>query len=279
MKKIFAAIIILLFISVTSFADTIKFKSGKIIDNCKVVNMTEKEITVNLYDVTEMTYSLSDIEEVNGEAVGLPAVKEAPADSAVESAPQQEVEVPVSEPEAPELLPTGTPQEYAGEPAPAVGQDHPQTTLPPEEAKKVLAVLAGFFVIFLIIIIIAYIYGAVCLQLIAQKTNQAPAWMAWIPIANLFLMCRIGGVQYIWLLLLLVSFIPLLGRFLGPICDLVLFGFLWYRIALARAKPGWIGAITVIPIVGLFTMGYLAFSKKEEGTPPPPDIGRGEPIS
>jgi hypothetical protein len=40
----------------------------------------------------------------------------------------------------------------------------------------------------------------------------------------------------------------------------VFFGYLWYNIALARNKPGWIGAITFLPIVNLFTMGYLAFS-------------------
>ena len=124
-----------------------------------------------------------------------------------------------------------------------------------------MAFLMTFAGVIIFICLLLYIYSAICLQIIAKKTGQHPAWMAWIPVANLFLMCKIGKLDYKWLLLLLVSFVPLIGTFFGPICVLFWTAFAWYKIAIARGKEGWIGAITIIPVIGLFTMGYLAFSR------------------
>ena len=38
----------------------------------------------------------------------------------------------------------------------------------------------------------AYLYMSLALQTIATKTNTANTWLAWIPIANLFLMLGIA---------------------------------------------------------------------------------------
>jgi len=127
--------------------------------------------------------------------------------------------------------------------------------------ENAMAALLAFGGAIFFVLLIVYVYCSICLQIIAKKTDQRPAWMAWVPIANLFLMCKIGKMDYKWLLLLLVSFVPLIGPFFGPICALFWTAFVWYKIALARGKEGWMGAITIIPVVGFFTMGYLAFSK------------------
>lgn len=129
------------------------------------------------------------------------------------------------------------------------------------ETATVTAFLLAFAGVIIFIALIVYIYSAICLQIITNKTNQRPGWMAWVPVANLFLMCKIGKLDYKWLLLLLVPFVPIIGPFFGPICALFWTAFAWYKIAVARGREGWIGAITIIPIVGFFTMGYLAFSK------------------
>lgn len=129
------------------------------------------------------------------------------------------------------------------------------------ETAAFTAFLMAFAGVIIFICLLLYIYSAICLQIIAKKTGQHPAWMAWIPVANLFLMCKIGKLDYKWLLLLLVPFVPLIGTFFGPICALFWTAFAWYKIAIARGKEGWIGAITIIPVIGLFTMGYLAFSR------------------
>ena len=129
------------------------------------------------------------------------------------------------------------------------------------ETAAFMTFLTAFAGLIILVFLLFYIYSAICLQVITKKTNQEPAWMAWIPVANLFLMCKIGKLDYKWLLLLLVSFVPLIGTFFGPICVLFWTAFAWYKIAIARGKEGWLGAITIIPVVGIFTMGYLAFSR------------------
>lgn len=254
MRKILILCAVIALFAVNTGADTVTFKSGKKVEG-NIKSITNDSITVDLYGVTEMTYDLSSIQEINGQTVELKPIPTSPVE-AVETVPISNevlrgVKAPASEP----------------------------TAIAPKETKAAIAVIMASLGIILIVFVILYIYSAICLQAIAKKTGAENSWMAWIPVANLFLMCNIGCVRYIWLLLLLAGFVPLIGSLLGPICDLLLFGFIWYKIALARGKEGWIGAITIIPVVGLFTMGYLAFSKKEEGAAPAPNIGGGQPAN
>lgn len=264
MKKIFIVCAAALLLAVNAWADTVTFKSGKKVEG-NVKSITNDSVTVELYGVTEMTYDISDIQDINGQAVEIPAPE--PVAPVIENIPA-----------APEATPSVAPQEEM--PAPVMGET-PKTNLSDKQAKALLAALGTFFIILFFVLIILYIYSAICLQAIAKKTGTENGWMAWIPIANLFLMCNIGRVRYIWLLLLLAVFIPVVGRTLSPLCDLVLFGYLWYMVAVARGKQGWIGAITVLPVVGLFTMGYLAFSKdvNDKGAAPAPNMGGGQPAN
>jgi len=70
-------------------------------------------------------------------------------------------------------------------------------------------------------------------------------------------MCKIAKLEYYWLLIVLLAFVP----FIGALCVTIFFGFLWYKIAIARNKPGWIGGMGCLPFINLFVMGYLAFSE------------------
>jgi len=122
---------------------------------------------------------------------------------------------------------------------------------------KLATIVAGTSIVVFIFLIVSYVFSSLCLMFIAQKTNTTPAWLAWIPIANLFLMCKIASLSYWWLLILLTAFIPVVG----PLANLAFAAYLWYNIALARNKPGWIGILTCLPLAGLVVMGYLAFSE------------------
>ena len=288
MKKILFLCVAIALLTVNAWADTVTYKSGKKIEgNIKAI--TNDSVTVDLYGVTEMTYDLADIQEINGQAVDLkPAAASPSAQDVPQAAPPAEPAGAV--PQAVEAAPEAkTPATASTATTPANGtqeekisglsaKETPKIKLSDKPSAAILAVIMAFLGIAIIICLVFYVYSAVCLQAIAGKTNTQNGWMAWIPIANLFLACKIGSVRYVWLFLLLIGFVPILGTFLAPVCDLFLFGFIWYRIALARGKEGWIGAITVIPVVGLFTMGYLAFSKGE-GAAPEPDIGGGQPAN
>lgn len=98
--------------------------------------------------------------------------------------------------------------------------------------------------------ILIYVYLAFSLQVIAKKTNTEKAWIAWVPIANLLLMCDIAKRPFWYVILLLF-----------PIVNLVIFIILWREIAIARNKPGWWGVLVLIPIVDIIVPGYLAFSE------------------
>ena len=100
-----------------------------------------------------------------------------------------------------------------------------------------------------IFIVILYVYLAYSLQVIADKTNTENSWFAWVPILNIYLMCKIAGKPGWWLILFFI-----------PIVNLVIFIIVGMAIAQKRGKPGWLGIAWIIPGIGLVVQGYLAFA-------------------
>lgn len=94
-----------------------------------------------------------------------------------------------------------------------------------------------------------YVYFALALQTIATKTHTENPWLAWIPIANIFLMINIAKKPLWWFVLMLIPFVNII---IGII--------LWMAVAEARGKPGWWGILIIVPFVGLIVPGYLAWS-------------------
>lgn len=101
----------------------------------------------------------------------------------------------------------------------------------------------------LILCVALYVYIALALQTIATKTHTENPWLAWIPIANIFLMINIAKKPLWWFVLMLIPFVNII---IGII--------LWMAVAEARGKPGWWGILIIVPIVGLIVPGYLAWS-------------------
>ena len=97
--------------------------------------------------------------------------------------------------------------------------------------------------------LIGYIWLAWCLQKIAKKTNTNDAWLAWIPIANIYLLCKIVGRSGWWTL-----------AFFVPILNLVVAVIWWWIVAEKLNKPGWLGLLILVPGVNLAVPGILAFS-------------------
>jgi hypothetical protein len=99
-----------------------------------------------------------------------------------------------------------------------------------------------FLGIFLVVGLICYIYFALALQTIAQKTNTPNAWFAWIPIAI--------AKKPLWRFLL----------FLLPIVNLVVTVLVLMAVAEARNKPNWRGILTLVPVANLIVPAELAWS-------------------
>lgn len=116
----------------------------------------------------------------------------------------------------------------------------------PQMQPVIWAMMGAYWILWLIV----YVYMALCLMAIAKKTNTPNAVLAWIPIANVYLMCKVAGKPGWWLILLLI-----------PLVNIVIAIIVWMGIAKARNKPDWLGILMIIPVVNLIIPGYLAFSK------------------
>lgn len=132
-----------------------------------------------------------------------------------------------------------------------------------------------FLLILSLFFLIVYVYTAVALMTIAKKTNTKLPWLAWIPIANFYLMTRIAKVPW-WTMLIVVfklsdflpyySVIPYIGiiREISLLVSLAVIAWWWWKIAEARNKPGWFGILTIIPFVNLVVIGVIAWVDSNE---------------
>jgi hypothetical protein len=116
-----------------------------------------------------------------------------------------------------------------------------------------LPAMMGFMGVALVGGIILYIYMAIVLMVIARKTHTPGAGLAWLPIGNLVLMCRIGRQSSMWVL---IAFVPLL--------NMIALVVMWMGIAEARGKPSWAGALVLLPGVGLLMPLYLAAGQETQ---------------
>src|SRR5579884_3977583 len=111
---------------------------------------------------------------------------------------------------------------------------------------ELLTSVLAYAGILLIVGLAYYVAFAAALMTIARKTGTPGAGLAWIPIANLVLMCRIAG-QSGWLALV----------FLIPVVNLIMAIVFWSVIARKRGKPGWMGVLIIIPLVNLLVVAYF----------------------
>lgn len=101
-----------------------------------------------------------------------------------------------------------------------------------------------------IFVIALYAYGAYSIQLLANKTNTPNAWMAWVPIINMFLLLKIAGKPGWWFILFLV-----------PLVNIVIIAMVWMAVATAVGKANWLGILMLVPLVNFIVLGYLAFAE------------------
>ena len=117
--------------------------------------------------------------------------------------------------------------------------------------------LLGLGAAAIFIVLAVYVYIAITLMFIANKTKTSNSWLAWIPIANFYLMTQVAKVSGLWTLALLLSFIPVVGGFAVAGVSIWLF----WGIAERRGFPGWISLLLLVPVVNLIVLGILAWAK------------------
>ena len=112
-----------------------------------------------------------------------------------------------------------------------------------------IAAASGLFLFFWVFLLALYVYTALAVQTIAQKTNTENPWLAWIPIINIILLLNIAKKPIWWIILCLI-----------PLVNIIIFIIVWMAVAEARNKPNWWGILLIVPVVGLIVPGYLAWS-------------------
>jgi len=122
----------------------------------------------------------------------------------------------------------------------------------------IFAIIAALGMIALFIFLALYVYFALALMAIAKKTKTENAWLAWIPIANIFLMVIIAEKEWWYaLIILLLPLIPVLGG----LASMGVAIYIWWLISEKLGKPGWWSILLLIPIVNLVIVGMLAWGE------------------
>src|SRR5258708_38451340 len=96
----------------------------------------------------------------------------------------------------------------------------------------------------IVLYLLLYIIEVIPVYVIAQKSGHEYAWLAFIPFANLWLLCDMADMET-WFLII----------FLVPFVNVVLLGIIWWRIAENPNKPGPLGLLMLVPVLNWF-VGY-----------------------
>ena len=124
--------------------------------------------------------------------------------------------------------------------------------------------------------LLMYLIFAFFLYLIAVKLSVPRAWIAWIPVVNVYTMVAAAKKPWWWLVLLLLplfSWVPLLGlvfMFIGLV-DLVLIVLIWMAISSRLGMNKWLGLLILVPVIQWGLWGFLAL-KKDDSLPKAPVV-------
>lgn len=101
----------------------------------------------------------------------------------------------------------------------------------------------------LYVLFFGYLYFSLCLYLIAQKLNVSGAWVAWVPLFQVFTFLQSASKPAWWVLLFFVPFV-----------NMVIPTYLWMCISENLGREKWFGLLMLVPVVNLIYLGMLAFS-------------------
>jgi hypothetical protein len=117
-------------------------------------------------------------------------------------------------------------------------------------AEEVEARLKAVLPIVLGASLFGYVFFSFTLMKIGDKAGVQNSWLAWIPVGNLWVMCRAAGKPGWWLILLFV-----------PLVNIVIFFLIIFGIPINLGKSGLLGLLIFVPVIGIFLYyGILAFT-------------------
>ncbi len=109
----------------------------------------------------------------------------------------------------------------------------------------------GLFFPVIAVILFFYVFSCYLMMRICINAGSEPGILIWVPILQVVPIMRAADMSFWWILAI---FIPFIGGILFS-------GVLWVKLCQACNKPAWMGIFIFIPILNLFLMLHLAFSK------------------
>jgi len=137
----------------------------------------------------------------------------------------------------------------------------------------ILPVIFNLNVMLLIIILVLYIFIALFFSTIARKLNYNKPWLAWIPIANIFLIPILADYKWWWGFIYILSFM-FISFLMSTHLMIVIFFFIffifitimniiWYvKIFKKRNYSPWLILLFLVPIVNIVMFCLLAWKDK-----------------
>jgi amino acid transporter len=125
-----------------------------------------------------------------------------------------------------------------------------------------------------VFIIATYLYMAYTQFVIAKKCGcNDTAFLAFIPIVNMFLLCQMAKKPGWWFVLMLIPFI-----------NIIFYAILWIEAAKNAGHSGVWGFLSIIPPICLIAWGVIAFGKGTGTTTSVPSrtttpVRRGQPVA
>ena len=101
----------------------------------------------------------------------------------------------------------------------------------------------------LFILIGGWILYQLPLFTIAWKSEEPNAWLAFVPLGNLWLMCEMADKPMWWLLVILFV----------PIASPIMIILIWMTIAENTNKSPLLGLLMIFPLINIVVGYYLAF--------------------
>lgn len=134
-----------------------------------------------------------------------------------------------------------------------------------ESGSGEVLVFGGVLLIALVVGLAIYIYVSFALMTLAKKMKMERPWLAFIPVANLYLMSKMAKMHW-WPVLLVV------GTLFSAVSDffafaLTVFAVIWmWKIFQEFKKPGWWAILMPIPFLSIIywvLLGITAWGKTE----------------
>jgi hypothetical protein len=137
----------------------------------------------------------------------------------------------------------------------------------------ILPVVFNLNIVLLIIILVLYTFIALAFSTISRKLNYNKPWLAWIPIANLFLIPILADYKWWWGFIYLLSFIFVSFLMSTHLMIVILFfiffifitvmNIIWYvKIFKKRNYSPLLILLFLVPIVDIVLLCLLAWKDK-----------------